>query len=75
MSNTKNAKAIFGTKASLNSGTKPQQSTQIIVSQNGISIKVSRVSATKTSGHTSVDFESKRRKDSYKKLNKMLGEG
>ena len=75
MSNTKNAKATFGTKAYLNPGTKLTQNTQISVSQNGISIKVSRVSATKTSGHTSVDFESKRRKDSYKKLNKMLGEG
>lgn len=75
MSNTKNSKATFGRKASLNLGSKPSQSTQIIVSSNGISIRVSRVSATKTSGHTRVDFESKRKRDSYKELNKMLGEG
>ena len=74
MSNTKDSIAIFGKKALLNPGNKPSQSTHVIVSQNGILIRVSRVSPTKTSGHTRVDFENKRKKDSYKELNKMLGE-
>ena len=75
MSNIKSSKNTFCTKVSSNIKNKPSQSTQRIVSQDGISIKVFRVSSTKTIGNTKVDFESKRRKDFYKKLNKMLGEG
>ena len=75
MSNTNNPKASFGKRASLSSGNAKPQKTNVTFTSNGISIKVSHVSATKVSGHTRIDFESKRRKDSYRELNKKLGEG
>lgn len=75
MTNTNNTRANFGKKASLTTGAKPLQKTYIIVNKDGISITISHISAAKVEGHTRVDFESKRRKDSYKELNKILGEG
>lgn len=75
MSNTGNSKATFGRKASLSFGDEVSPKTQMVVCQNGIYIRVSRESTKKSCGHIRVDFESMKRKDCYKKLNKMLEEG
>ena len=57
--------------------TKPviQKITRGVMPTDKIMVKVSRVSTTHISGHTFVDFESRKMKNSYKALNKKLGEG
>jgi len=63
MSKTSSEKATFGRRASLISGDKLTPKTQIVVTKDGISIRVSHISASKITGHTRVDFQSKRKKD------------
>lgn len=74
MSNTGNVKAKFGKAASYSSkGRNHHKSTEVIADNHGIIIKVAQVSSEKTHGHTIVDFEAKRKRESYRKLNKKMG--
>lgn len=75
MSDTEKLKATFGKKVASNSKNEASQKTHIVCLSNGIIIRVTNVSKNKTIGYTKVDFESKRKKDGYRKLNKMLEEG
>ncbi len=75
MNNTDNSKAIFGKHASLSPKSKQSKKTVIIANKTGILIRATRTPTTRIMGRTIIDFENKRKRDSYKEINKKLEEG